>query len=203
MAESTEAIYVILEEATNALEQGVALAEETITQLNNAAQAASANVTETQAQIQNLAATVQAERENRTNEALNLPPSIVPENRQETLQGAVDYLDLVRRSLADDKIRFDELSVIARLGAAVTAGFQANGGPKLQGFSSSFNEITAQISRSQLPRAKSGLGNFEASLGGISGLPSNPAATAYRGPPMPIQTLNTSGGTARPSPAPA
>lgn len=60
MAESTEAIYVILEEATNALEQGVALAEETITQLNNAAQAASANVTETQAQIQNLAATAQA-----------------------------------------------------------------------------------------------------------------------------------------------
>lgn len=81
MAESTEAIYVILEEATNTLEQGVALAEETIIQLNNAAQAASANVTETQAQIQNLAATVQAERENRTNEALNLPPSIVPENR--------------------------------------------------------------------------------------------------------------------------
>lgn len=177
MAESAEAIYVALEEASNTLDQGLDLAEETITKLNNAAQAASANVAEAQAQIQNLASTAQNERENRANEVLTLPPSQVPANRLETLQGAVDYLDLVRNSLADDKITFDELSVIAQLGANVTAGFQANGGPAFQGFSGSLNDITAQIARGQLPQARSGLGNFATSLGSIPGLPSKPSGT--------------------------
>ena len=57
-----------------------------------------------------------------------IQPDYVPANLVETLQSAFDYVDLVRNSLADNKLSRGELDQIARLGANVSAGLNMHGG---------------------------------------------------------------------------
>lgn len=165
MASSTAALAASLVEIENTLSQGLALAEETINQLENAAQAAAASLAQVQEHARNWVGKTQVDRENRANQALNVKPDRVPTDLQSTLQEAFNFVDLVRGSLGDNKISRDEMNKIAQLGANVSAGFSAHGGPKMRDFSGRLNEITGQLARGQNRQARDNVGNFERSLG--------------------------------------
>jgi hypothetical protein len=154
------------------LEQGVALAEETITQLETAAQEAQSQAAAAQDAAQSWAEAAQGERENRANAALSAVPDNVPADLRGSVQGAFDFIDTVKASLADNQLSLDELNKISALGANAAAGLQQFGGAQFQDFSGKINEITGQLARGQAPAALGGLGEFEAALGDrANGLP--------------------------------
>jgi hypothetical protein len=174
MADNMAAINATLQEIDTALGQGLALAEETITQLETAAQTAGAKAAEVQAQNQAWRQGLQSELETRAAAALAIQPNAIPADREAAIQSAFDYLDAVRESMGDDKISRAELGNIAQLGANASAGLNAYGGPQLQRLAGSVNDITGQIARGQMPQAKAGVGNLEASLGTRPSRPSKP-----------------------------
>ncbi len=165
MAESMVAINATLQEINTTLEQGLALAEETIAQMENAAQTAYDKASEAQMQTQGLIQDLQAELGNRAATALSVQPNNVATDRQAAIQSAFDYLDAVSQSLADNTISSSELANIAQLGANASASLSAQGGPQLQQLSGSVNDITAQLARGQVPQAQASMGNMQASLG--------------------------------------
>ncbi len=165
VADSTAAVAAALEEINTTLQQGLELAEETIAQLESAAEAASAKAAEIQAQNQARIQDLQAEIETRMADALAVQPNDIATDRAAAVQSAFDYLDTARRAMDDGRVSQDELANIAQLGANAAASLNAHGGPQLQQLSGSINEITAQIARGQMPQASASLGNLAASLG--------------------------------------
>ncbi|RLC86002.1 MAG: hypothetical protein DRI79_10625 [Chloroflexi bacterium] len=165
LADEAAAINAALQEISTTLDQGLALAEETISQLEATAQAASDKAEEIQARSQEWIQNLQAELEERATTALAVKPTVVATDRRGAILSAFDYVDAVRDSLADDKITSTELANIAQLGANAGASLNAHGGPQLQHLSGSINQITAQIARGQMPQAKANVGTLEASLG--------------------------------------
>ena len=168
------AIEAALQEIDTTLEQGLALAEETITQLEAAAQAASVQAAEIQAQNQTWIQNLQTELENRAAAVLAVQPDNIATDRQAAILSAFDYVDAVREGLADDMISQTELANIALLGANASASLNAHGGPQLQRLPSSINDITGQIARGQTPQAKANLGSLESALGARPPRPSRP-----------------------------
>ncbi len=165
LAGEAEAIYDMLQEAAVILEQGLALTEEAITQLATTAQAAGDKAAEIQTQNQAWFQNRQAELENRAATALSTPAGNVATDRKGALLSAFDYVDAVRAGLADNKISPAELAHIAQLGANASASLNAHGGPQLQQFSGSINDITGQLARGQMPQAQANMGNLERALG--------------------------------------
>ena len=165
MATSMAYMAEVLIEVEQALVEGVELAADTIMQLENAAQTAAANLAETQTQLQDWAVKAQGEREARVDALTQLQANHVPESLPDTLFEAFTFVDQVRGVLADDKLTFEELSIVAQLGANVSAGFNQHGGDKFQGFSGKVNGLTMQMADGQLPQVREGIGSFEASLG--------------------------------------
>jgi len=165
MAETLATIDTLLQEISTAIEQGSGLAEQTLAQLESAAQAASAVAADVQAQSQGWLPALQAEMEDRVTAALAVQPDNVATNRRAALQSAFEYLEAVRGGLADGSVSQDELAIIAQLGANAAAGLSAQGGAQLGALSGSIEDITAQIARGQVGQARAGLGDLEALLG--------------------------------------
>ncbi len=165
MATSIATLNATLQEVNTTLQQGQALAQETIDQLDAAAQAASASLEQTQAQLQAFQQKAQSGRDNLANQIAAIQPDKVPADLQATLADAFSFTDQVRGALGDGKLDRNELLQLGQLGANVSAGFNAHGGPKLQGLSGNVNQITQQLARGQAPRAEQSLGSFESALG--------------------------------------
>ena len=174
LADEVAAIDDVLQEIDAALDQGLALTEETITQLETAAWEAFGKADAVQAQNQAWADALQAEIESRVQAMLAIQPDSVPGNRQEAILSAFEYVDAVREGLADDKISPAELANIAQLGANASAGLIAHGGPQLQGLAGSIGGITGQIAGGQIPQARASLGTLESALGDRPSRPSRP-----------------------------
>ncbi len=175
VAENTAAMETSLQVINDTLAQGAALAQETIDQLNQAAQQANAHLAEAQTQAQTWATTLQSNRDNRAQNALSVQPDNIAGDLQGALANAFGFVDGIHLALGDNKITLDELNGIALLGANATASLNAQGGPKLKGFSEKINNITGQLARGQMPQAKASLGDFEAVLGNRpANLPSIP-----------------------------
>lgn len=175
MAESTAALATALADINNTMAQGVALADETINELEAVAQAAGTKAVEAQAQREAWKGGLQQEWQNRTSQALNVQPNAVADDRANAVQSAFSYLDTVRESLADNKLSPNELAQIAQLGANASAGLNAQGGPQLQQLSGNINRITEQLARGQLTHARESLGALEGALGNRPSLPSRPS----------------------------
>jgi hypothetical protein len=165
MADEVAALNAVLVEIDRALEDGLALTEETIEQLETVAQAASVKAAEIQAQNEEWITDLQTELENRATAVLAVEPDQIAGSRQEALQMAFQYVDGVREGLADGKITQPELADIAQLGANASSGLQAHGGPQLQQLPGSIDTITEQLARGQVPQAKASLGGLESALG--------------------------------------
>ncbi|MBN1149359.1 MAG: hypothetical protein JXA78_19010 [Anaerolineales bacterium] len=165
MATAMYAVAEVLAEVEDDLAQGVAMTAEALMQLENAAQQASANLEQAQTRAQDWAQGAQSGREQRANAIASIQPDNAPTDRLSALQSAFTFVDEVRAALADNKLSRDELDRIGQLGANASAGLNKHGGQQLKGLSGKVNEITQQLARGQLPQARNGLGNFEASLG--------------------------------------
>jgi len=165
IAQNTETMESSLQAISDTLTQGAALAEETITQLNQTAQQVNANLAETQTQVQTWATTLQIDRDNRAQNVLSVQPDNIAGDLQSALANAFGFVDGIRFALEDNKLTKDELNGIALLGANASASLNAQGGPKLKGLSEQINSITTQLAKGQVPQAKNSLGNFEAILG--------------------------------------
>ena len=79
----------------------------------------------------------------------------------EMMEDSLELAEGTRFVLEDNKITQFELSAIAQAGAIARAGLNAKGGPALQGFSSSINNLTAQVARGEIQQMNSGLGDLE------------------------------------------
>jgi hypothetical protein len=114
---------------------------------------------------------LQLDQDGRVQEILQIQPNNIPTDRISSLQTAFQFLDVGKQAMGDNKLSRDELMNLAQLGANAQAGFQSFGGGGLAGgldlsqFSGSFNEITTQLARGQMPQARGNLETFERSLG--------------------------------------
>jgi hypothetical protein len=157
MADSTEAIYAIME-------QGSETASAAIDQIQSAAATASAHATQIQAQTQQWREAAQAEREGRAAQILATQPSQIAGDRQGAMQSAMEYVDSVRGGLADGVISGGELSDIAQKGANASASIKAHGGPQLKQVGDSIDSMTGKIARGDLPQVQKELPTLESSL---------------------------------------
>jgi hypothetical protein len=157
MAASTQAIYSILE-------QGSEAASAATDQLQNAAATASANAAQIQAQTQQWREAAQTEREGRAAQILATQPSQIAGDRHGAMQSAMEYVDSVRGGLADGTISRGELSDIAQKGANASASIRANGGPQLKPVGDSIDAMTGKIARGELPQVQKELPTVESSL---------------------------------------
>lgn len=161
---SLDEISNILNEIQVSLAAGVELADETLTQLETTAQTIQAKADTVQTQTQTWLTEFQANLEARGTAVLEVLPDNIPADRNATIESLFTYLDLVKTSLADNKISSLELADIAQARANSVAGIEANGGLPLQALAGQMDQLTVQIAKGQLPAARSGLGGFEASL---------------------------------------
>ncbi len=185
MADSTAAIAASLEEINSTLEAGLVLAEETISQLETAAQTALTYALEAQEQHQAWVQSAQTKFEDRVAAALTIQPNHVPADLPSTLLSAFEYVDTVRSAVGDSLVSDSELETIAQIGANAGAGFQAHGGPQLQQLSGSIESITGQLARGEVSQASASLGDFEAALGARPSGASRPSVSAPSLPSAP------------------
>lgn len=171
IAANTTAMATTLEAMNTTLQQGLALSQETIDQLEAAAQAANVKALELQQQAQGWIAQLPVSLEGLAATILAVQPDNIPTDRAAALQSAFAYVDGVRQALADNRLSKDELLGIAQLGANASAGLAAHGGPALQGLAGSITDITGKMARGQVPQAKTGLSALESGLGSRPGRP--------------------------------
>lgn len=172
MNDTLSSIDSSLQQISTTLEQGLAVAEETIHQLETAAQSAQTNAQELKAQAQDMMSQLQLDQEGRLQDLSQIQPNQIPTDRLNSLQTAFEFLDVANLAMGDDKLSRAELTNLAQLGANAQAGFQnfggnggITGGPDLSQFTGSFNQITTQLARGQMPQARGSLDTFERSLG--------------------------------------
>ncbi len=183
MNSTLSAINTSLTEINNTLSQGLALAQDTINQLNAAAQQAQTQAEALKAKSQDLKGTLQTDQQNRLNQISQIQPNNIPTDRAAALQSGFQFIDAANAAMGDNKLSRDELMNLAQLGANAQAGFQnfggpggAAGGPDLSQFTGKFNEITTQFARGQMPQARGNLDTFERSLGQRPGGGGGPGA---------------------------
>ena len=172
MNDTLSSIDSSLQQISSTLEQGLAVAEETINQLETAAQSAQTNAQELKAQAQDMMSQLQLDQEGRLQDLSQIQPNQIPTDRLSSLQTAFEFLDAANLAMGDNKLSRAELTNLAQLGANAQAGFQnfggnggIAGGPDLSQFTGSFNQITTQLARGQMPQARGSLDTFERSLG--------------------------------------
>lgn len=171
LAQSTAEIAAVLDEINTTLQQGLTLAEETINELEAAAQKASQQAAEAKAQAQGWAEKVKTELDARTAKALSMAPDQIPGDRQAAVQSLFTYVDTLKSAMTDGKFSALEMDSIARAGANAKVGLQQHGGSQLQGLSGMIDGLTTNVARGQLPQLQAGLGGFEASLPARPGRP--------------------------------
>jgi hypothetical protein len=165
IAESLLVIENSLAQVQTYIAAGAAVTAEVLSQLEGAAEQISGAAAQLPPQLQNWDQVAQMDRDGRANAVGGLQPNQVPADLQASIAAAFSFIDGVRGALGDQKLSRDELNQIAQLGANASAGLNAHGGPKMQGFSGKINEITNQLARGQIEGAKRGLGEFEMGLG--------------------------------------
>ena len=172
MNDTLSSIDSSLQQISSTLEQGLAVAEETINQLETAAQSAQTNAQELKAQAQDMMSQLQLDQEGRLQDLSQIQPNQIPTDRLSSLQTAFEFLDAANLAMGDNKLSRAELTNLAQVGANAQAGFQnfggnggVAGGPDLSQFTGSFNQITTQLARGQMPQARGSLDTFERSLG--------------------------------------
>ena len=171
MSEYAVLIASVLETNSETIEQGLALAEETITQLQDTAQLAYTVASEAHAQSQDWRTNLSSELDSRAANALAVPPNRVAADGLGALVSAFEFVDGTRGALGDNRITESELANIAQLGANASASLEAHGGPQLQQRSGSIDDITQEIARGQWSQARTGLGDLEKSLGSRPEMP--------------------------------
>jgi len=164
-----------LQEISSTLAQGLAVAEDTINQLNDAAQQAQTKAEAVKSQAQDMLSVLQTDQQGRLDQLSQIKPDNIPTDRLAALQTGFAFIDEAKSALGDNKLSRGELMNLAQLGANAQAGFAQFGGRAggagpganldLSQFAGKFGEITTLFARGQMPQARGNLDGFELSLG--------------------------------------
>jgi hypothetical protein len=160
-----EQLIIILDENSETIEQGLELATETITQIQETAQAAMNVAAETRPQTQEWMQQLDTLRDTRIEDALTIPPNSIPEDRLGAVVSGFQFSDAVLGSFQDGAISPEELTNIAQLGANAHAGLEAHGGPGLEQLGGSITSITEGVAGGEWTRARGEVKDFEVGLG--------------------------------------
>ena len=117
-----------LQEIDSAIQQGQAVAAESIAQLESAAQQAQTNAQELQAQAQDMASVLQAEQQSRVDQLSQIQANNIPTDKLAALQSAFEFIDFANTAMGDNKLSRDELTNLTQLGKNAQSGFQQFGG---------------------------------------------------------------------------
>lgn len=175
-----------LQQISATLAQGLAITEETIAQLESAAQTAQAHADKLQAQSQNMAAVLQLDQQHRLDEIAQMQPNNIPDDRLSALQSAFAFVDAANSALADDKLTQAELHNLTQLGKNAQAGLpQLSRGtagaarPNSAQLTGKFDQISQQLARGQTAQGRASIGQMEHALGqrpAAPALPEKPAS---------------------------
>lgn len=171
-------IVIVLDEINTTLASGLALAEETIAQLETAAANAMTQAVAAQTQAQAWQQLVQAEIANRTVSLDSIQPQMVAATRQEAINQTVSYLTTVQNAFSDEALSLAELNAIAQMSADTVASLQSQGGPQLQTLAAGIDAATMQMAAGNLNGALVSLNdvnNLVATLPDLANVPSLPA----------------------------
>ena len=152
--QNLEAMVIVLGEINTTLASGVALAEETIAQLESAAATAMTNAAAAQLQAQAWQQLVQSEIANRMIMIEQIQAQTVAASQQEAIGEVVNYLTTVQNALSDETLSLAEMNAIAQTSANAVASLQAQGNPQLQTLAAGIDTATMQMAS----------GNFNAAL---------------------------------------
>lgn len=167
MSTSTAQIAATLEEINISLQQGLALAEETITKLETQASEIQTQVTEIQTAASGWKDKVSAELENRANLAAGLQADQIATDKAGTLQQLSQYMGQMKASLADGKLSLDELNSVVKLGANASASLRQFGDAGTS-LADKITGLNRNLARGELPQVTAGLADLDknfASLG--------------------------------------
>lgn len=148
------------------LEIGTEIADETLAQLEDLAANANQAVAQLDGMTENWQNQLQAWQQIRAQNALNLEALDVPGSRQEAIEAALQYVETLRTSLADQIISAEELANLAQIGANAAAGLEAHGGYALQSLAGSINQLTQQAALGQFNQLAGDLSQLEAAIPG-------------------------------------
>ena len=173
--QNLEAMTAVLIDINNTLEAGLALAEETIAQLETAAVTAAANAAAAQLQAETWQQVVQSEVANRSALLANTPPQTVAATQQEAIAQVASYLTTVQTALGDQQFTAEEFTAIVQANADVVASLQAQGGPPMQNLAAGINQATMQLAAGNFNQAVLSLNDLNGLLAAIPDLPSVPS----------------------------
>jgi hypothetical protein len=169
MSTSTAEIAATLDEINASLQQGIALAEETITQLEMQAAEIETQVTAMHEKADGWKDKVSTELENRANIASSLQPDQLASDRQGALQQVNQYVSLIKTSFGDGKLSNSEFAGISLAGTNASASIRQFGGAGGDALADRIGSLTRNLARGETPQAFSGLSGLEKEFGGLGG----------------------------------
>ncbi|MBE0699422.1 MAG: hypothetical protein IH586_21070 [Anaerolineaceae bacterium] len=161
MAASTEALAATLDEINQVVQQGIAVGEDSIAQLQAQADAAQAKADEAKAKAEGWSDMVRAEIEARGSQAEQILANDVAGSRREAIDQLTSYLDTLKGSLNDGKFSREELDQILQLGVNTSASLRGQGGPELNTLADRVDGLNHQAARGEMSQVKDGLGDLQ------------------------------------------
>jgi len=164
MADDVEALNALLADVDEFLTQGLDVSEETLDQLEEAAQAALDRAADIQEQNADWLQKLKSEIESRVTGALDVPADSIAVDRKDAIQSALDYAAAVRAALEDQVLSQSEMTDVAQMGANAVASLEAIGGPALLELATAIDDLTAMLAGGQISQATAALGELDALL---------------------------------------
>jgi hypothetical protein len=169
MSTSTAEIAATLDEINSALQQRVALAEETITQLELQAAQIETQVAAMHEKADGWKKKVTTELENRTNLVNSLQPDQLASDRKGAFQQINQYVSLIKTSLRDGKLSNGEFTVISMAGTNASASIRQFGGAGGNSLANQISALTRNLARGETPQIFKGLSGLEKDFSGLGG----------------------------------
>ncbi len=174
MASLTDAILLLndtMTEIADLMEQGLAMTEDVLAQLDSATQLITENVATAQAASEAWHTAYQSAQTARMDAVNAIQPTDITANPAAALQSVADFAQLGQSAMADYKITPEELTALAQQGANATASLNATGNPKLQDLSGMINGVTGMLAAGDIPAAQANLSQLSMAMNALNGLP--------------------------------
>jgi len=181
----TDAILLLndtMTEIADLMEQGLAITEDVLAQLDSATQLITENVATAQAASEAWRTAYQSAQTARTDAMLSPPPTNVTADPAAALQSVASFAQLGQSAMADNKITPEELTALAQQGANATASLNATGNPKMQDLSGMINGVTGMLAAGDIPAAQANLSQLSMAMNTLNGVPGMGGVTAPSAP---------------------
>lgn len=175
--ENIESMNAILTEISEALNDGLAIAEESIAQLQMTAQAAGEAIQDTQEKADAWKQNVQSDVEARMKAIEQIEPTNIASSKEETEQQIMQFLESINGAFADNSMSQAELAQISQLAANTAASLSAHGGAQGNALAARIDGLMVQLAQGNMQQASRDMNELFTQLNsGFSGLslPDNP-----------------------------